>query len=80
MQAPKSCSRDHPTTRHRADSAAWRFLAQPEMSSVLVVVADVFAEKAFQVLFVEQYHMIEQVASSALHLALGDSVQPGTSE
>ena len=63
----------------RADSAARRFLAQPEMRAVFVIVTDVFTEKAFQMPLVEHDHMVKQVAPTTLHPALGDSVLPGTS-
>lgn len=62
------------------DSAVRCFLAQPEMRSILVVVADIFVEKAFQMPFVEHNHMIQQVAAATFHPTLGDSVLPGALE
>ncbi len=80
MQTAESCLRDHPTTTRRANSAARRFLVQPQMRAVFVVVVDIFAEKAFQMSFVEHDHMVEQVAAAILNPSLGDSVLPRTSE
>jgi len=80
MQTAESYLRDHPTTVHGADSAARHFLAQPEMRAVLVVVVGAFAEKAFQVPFIEHDHMVQQIAPKALRPALGDSILPGPSE
>src|ERR1039458_1553954 len=80
MQTAESCLRDHPSTMHRPDSAARRFLAQPEMRPVLVIVADVFAEKAFQMPFVEHDHVVEQILPAAFNASLRNSVLPRTSK
>ena len=80
MQAAESCLRDHTTTMRRTDSACWRFLAQPQVRGVLVVVADVFAEKALQVPLVEHDHMIEQITAAGFHPSLSHSILPRASE
>ena len=59
MQTSESCLHGDATTMRRADSAAGCFLAQPQVRAILVVVADVIAEKAFQMFFVEHDHVVE---------------------
>lgn len=45
-------------------STSRRLLAQPEMSAVLVVIADVLAHQVFQMALVEDDHMVEQIAAA----------------
>jgi hypothetical protein len=66
MQAAESCVRDYSTAMHGADSAARRFLVQPQMRAVFVVVTDIFTEKAFQMPLVEHDYVVEQVAPTTL--------------
>jgi hypothetical protein len=51
-------------------------LAEAEVGSVLVVVANVFVEKSLQVPLVERNHVVEQIASTALNPAFRDSILP----
>ncbi len=42
----------------------WRFLPQPEMRSILVVIAHIFGQKALQMALIEHNDMIEQVSAT----------------
>src|ERR1035438_5952687 len=57
-----------------------RSLRQPEMRSILVVVTNVFVHQTFQVAFIDNDHMVEQVSAGAADPTLGDTVLPWTSE
>src|ERR1700749_4947272 len=57
-----------------------RSFRQPEMRSILVVVTDVFVHQAFQVAFIDNDHVVEQVPAAAADPTLSDSVLPWTSE
>ena len=56
-----------------------RFLRQREMRPVLVVVADVLVHQAFQMAFIQNDHMVEQIAAAVANPALGNAVLPRTS-
>ena len=47
------------------------------MRPVLVIVADVAVHEAFQMVFVEYDHMIEQFASTAANEPFRDAILPG---
>jgi hypothetical protein len=49
------------------------------MRSVLVVIADVLIHQTFQMAFVENDYMVEQIATAVANPALGDTVLPRTS-
>ena len=61
-------------------TASRRSLRQRKVSPVVVVVPDVFIHEAFQMLLVQNNHMIEQVAAAVADPALGNTVLPRTSE
>jgi len=50
------------------------------MRAVLVMVGDVFGKEPLQVPLIESNDMVEQLAATAPHPALGDSILPGTFE
>ncbi len=54
----------------------WSFLLQREMRSVVVVVADVLAPQAFQILFVKHYYVVEQVTPTVTDPAFCNPVLP----
>src|SRR5262249_21250454 len=60
--------RDRPT--HRG------VFRKPQMRPVMVVIADVLSHKPFQMPFVQNNHMIQQVSSAASHPALRHPVLP----
>src|SRR5712664_4420614 len=80
VQAAQPCAPDDPAIQRRSHPPTGSLLVESEMCAVFVIVADVFAEKAFQVPLVEHDHMIEQIAAAALHPTLGNSILPGASE
>ncbi len=55
-------------------------LAQAEMRSVAVIVADVLVHQAFQMAFVQNDHMVEQIPAAVSDPSFGHAVLPGTSE
>ena len=50
------------------------------MCPILVVVTDVLVHQTFQVAFVDNNHLVEQVPAAAADPARGDTVLPWTSE
>jgi len=61
-------------------ASCWRVLAQPEMCSILMVVADVFAHEALEMMLIEHDHMIQEVASAASNPTLRRTILPRTPE
>lgn len=55
-----------------------RFLPEPEMRPVVVVVADVIREQPFQIVLVQGNDVIEELAAAAFEPSLGNSVLPRT--
>ena len=56
-------------------TAGRRFLHQRKMSSVIVVILDVFIHQARQVTFVDRNHMVVSAMRTASCLALGKEAQ-----
>ena len=80
VQAAEPWERENLATRgrilrHRA--ACGSLLVQAQMSPVIVVVADVLVYQALQVAFIENDHMIEQIAAAASDESFGNAVLPG---
>jgi hypothetical protein len=65
MQTAKSRVRNDATRGYSASSDAGRFLTQPQMGSVFMVVADIFREQPFQMAFVNCDDVIQQFAAAA---------------
>jgi len=59
MQAAQSCASDDLAIRQGAQAHSWSFFAEPEVSSVVMVVANVVGEKSLQVKFIESDDMIK---------------------
>ena len=57
-----------------------RSLRQREMRPVLVVVADVLIHQAFEMPFIENDHVIDQIAAAIADPTFGDTVLPRTPE
>src|ERR1700751_1306778 len=57
-----------------------RTLIQRKMRPVLVIVGDVFLHQTLQMSFVEDDHMVEQIASATPNPAFCDAILPRTSE
>jgi len=58
-------------------AAGGRFLRQAEMSSVVVVVADVIGYEVFQMPYIQDDHMVQQVPAPGAYPSLGDTVLHG---
>ena len=61
-------------------TAGRRFLHQRKMSSVIVVILDVFIHQALQVTFVDCNHMVKQIPAAVSNPSLCDTVLPRTSK
>jgi len=55
-------------------------LCEREMCSVVVVVKDVLIQQAFQMPFIQDNHMVEQIPAAVANPTLGNTVLPWTSE
>ena len=80
VQTAQSRMADHRTGRRGTDSAARGFLAETKMRAILVMVGDVLGKEPLQMPLVQSNDMVEQLAATAPHSALGDSILPGTFE
>ena len=58
--------RDEATGSQRSESGRRRFLAEPQMRPVVVIIADVLRQKPLQMFFADGDHMIEQVPTATL--------------
>src|SRR5258707_5542034 len=61
-------------------SAVWRSLPQSKMCAVLVVVANILSEQAFQVAFVNCNDVIQEITPATPYPTLCDSILPRTLE
>jgi len=57
-----------------------RSLRQREMHPVIVIVADVIVHRALQMPFIENDHMVEQIAAAVAGPSFGNAVFPQTAE
>jgi hypothetical protein len=78
MQSTEAWPGHHLTPSHLAHPAAWSCFAQPKMSPVLMIVVDVSGQQSSQVALVESDHVVQQIASAALHPTFGEAVLPRT--
>ena len=82
MQAAEPWHRYNPGTRTGLARCltTYRFpLRQCKMSSVLVVITDVLIHEPFQMPFIDDDHMVEQITTAVSGPALRNTVLPGTS-
>lgn len=56
------------------------FLCQREMRPVLVVVTDVLVHQASEMPFIQNNHVVEQIATAVANPSFGDTILPRTSE
>ena len=70
-------SRARPLLRR---SVPRRFFCQAEMRPVLVIIADVVIHEAFQMVFIEYDHMIEQFAPTAADEPFRNAILPRASD
>src|ERR1035438_5832017 len=61
-------------------STAGRSFRQREMRPVVVVVTDVFSHQSFQMQFIDDNHMVEQVPTAAADPTFCNTVLPWASE
>ena len=83
MQTANPWHRYHPAASMglaRGLATGRRSLCQSKMSAVLVVIANVIIHETFQMLLVQNNHMVEKVAAAVPNPALGDTVLPRASE
>ena len=83
VQATEPWHASHPGLHRSAlcsRCARRRLLCKPKMCSVVVVVADIFGHEAFEMAFVENDDVIEQVSAATTHKAFGNAVLPRAAE
>ena len=68
------------TGGYGASSSIWRSLPESEMCAVLVVVANILKEPAFQVAFVNCDDVIQEITPATPYPTLCDSILPRTFE
>ena len=78
VQASQAWPDENAPTAGGWDSTAGRALAQPDVSSVVMIVSDVLGYKSLQVPLVYWNHMIQQFAAATSHPALGHAILPRT--
>ena len=77
MVQPSKAWVRHDRTKSCGGSSAGRCLPRKaKMRAVFMVVADVFREQPFQMVFIERDDMIQQVVAAASNPALGDPILP----
>ena len=57
----------------------WRLFGEPEMGSVLVVVADILMEQPSKMSLAQRHHMSEQLVAAAQYPPLAESILPRAS-
>lgn len=77
VQTAPSRVGDYPAGCCSSGSATRRFLAQPKMRSVIMVIAHVIGEQLVQVSLVDSDNVVEQITAAASRPALSHSVLPG---
>ena len=80
MQAAESGLCRHESTTHGAGSSGRRLLVEPEVRSVLMIVAHIIAEESLQVEIVQGDDVVQKVPPATLNPSLRDSVLPRTLE
>ena len=80
MESAKSWARHDPTRSRTGNSAGRCLLGKAKMRAVFVMVADVFREQPFKMVFIKSDDVIQQVAAAAANPALRDAILPWASE
>ena len=77
MEPTNSWERDDLSVVRGLDhSTSWRVLLKPQMSAVLVEVADVRADHPAKLMLVDGDHMVEAVAPQPAYPSLGKGILP----
>jgi hypothetical protein len=74
MQTAESWERDDPTAIRRRSSLGWCLLRQAEVSSILLIVANMVREQSFQMARVHRDNMVQQIMAAAFDLTLCHAV------
>src|SRR5260370_34469992 len=80
VQPSQSHMRKDVTGGYGAGSSVWRSLPESEMCAVLVVVANILREPAFQVAFVDCDDVIQEITPATPYPTLCGSILPRTLE
>jgi hypothetical protein len=64
----------------RIPPAGWSFVVQTEMTSVLMIVANVLVHQAFQTALAEHNRVVKQITTAGADPAFGHAVLPGASD
>jgi len=76
MQPAQSILRKNPPGGGGAYSVVRGYLPQPKMRAVFVVAADVFREQSFQMTFIHDNDVIQQISSAAFDPTLCYTILP----
>ena len=82
MQASEPRHGDHLRIDRRAlcgRSACRSFFAQAEMSSVVMIVVDIFPHETFQMALIQDDDVIKKIAAAGADPPLGHTILPGAS-
>ena len=80
VQPSQSHLRKDATWGYGASSAVWRSLPESEMRAVLVVVANILIEQAFQVAFVNCDDVIQEITPATPYPTFCNAILPRTFE
>jgi len=83
VQTTESRHRNRPATcaRSSGDLSSCRgLLLQPEMGSIVVIIADILGHQPFEMSFVENNHMVEYVPPAISDKSFRDAILPWTAE
>jgi len=61
-------------------TTCWRVLRESKMRPVLMVIEQVGRHKSFEMPLIQDYHVVQQVASATSHPALSNTVLPRTAK
>jgi hypothetical protein len=80
MQPSQAFMREDATGGYRATSAVRCSLPESEMRPVLVIIEQVRRHQPFEMLLIQDDHVVQQVASATSHPALRNPVLPRTAK
>ncbi len=80
MQSAEPLLGNDATESLSASSVTRCFFPKPQVSTILVVVPNIFEEQPFQVSLIDSNHMIEEIVPTAFDPAFGHAILPRASE
>jgi len=80
MQPTQPLMREEVSRGYGAASTVWCFLPESKMGAILVVIANVFRQQAFEMSLIQRNCVIQQISTAAFNATLGNTVLPRTFE